>query len=72
MPGNLTENEKAFKKSWSHAYKTQEHLPGGYDDFGEFSAHVALSYRQEIVRLRTILQQHGIDSGEWADPVFET
>jgi hypothetical protein len=69
MPGNLTDHEQAFKKHWSRVYKVQEHQAGGYDDFGEFSAHVASYYRQEVLRLRAILQQHGIDPGSWSDPL---
>src|SRR5438552_1908296 len=50
MPGNLTDDEQAFKKRWSRIYKAQEHQAGGYDDLREFGAHVAHSYRQEILR----------------------
>ena len=69
MPGNLTDDEQAFKKRWSRVYKAQEQQASGYDDFGEFSAHIAYSYQQEVFRLRDILQQHGVDPGTWSDPV---
>ena len=69
MPTNLTDEEQAFKKRWSRIYKEQEHEGGGYDDFGKFSAHVAHGYRQEVLRLRAILEQNGIDPGDWSDPI---
>ena len=39
------------------------------DDFGEFSAHVAHYYQQEIQRLRALLRQHGVDAGACSDPI---
>jgi hypothetical protein len=69
MPGNLTADEQAFKSRWSRIYKHQERQANGYDDFGEFSAHVAHAYRQEVLRLRAILKQNGTDPGEWSDPI---
>ena len=69
MPGNLTDEEQGFKKRWSRAYKAQKHQTGGYDDFGEFSARVAHYYRQEILRLRALLRQYGVDCGVWTDPI---
>lgn len=69
MPGKLTEAEQAFKKHWSQGFKTQQTKNGGYDDFGEFSAHVACCYQEEVVRLHRLLQEHSIDPGEWLDPL---
>lgn len=69
MPGNLTDDEKSFKKRWSRIYKAQERQARGYDDFGEFSAHVANLYRHEIARLRAILQENDVDPGEWSGPI---
>ena len=69
MPGNLTDEEHAFRKQMSAAYKSQEHAGGGYDDWGEFTAHVAHEYRQEIDRLRELLRQHKVAAGAWHDPV---
>ena len=69
MPGNLTDDEQAFKKCWSRIYKAPEQQASGYDDFGEFSHHVAHSYRQEVLRLRALLQMEGVDPGPWSDPI---
>jgi hypothetical protein len=69
MPGKLTDDERAFKKYWSAVFLGQKDQVGGYDDFGEFSAHVAHGYRQEVLRLRAILEQNGADSGAWSDPL---
>ncbi len=71
MPGNLTDDEQSFKKRWSRIYKTQEHQAHGYDDFGEFSAHIANLYRDEIARLRAILQENNVDPGKWSDPISD-
>jgi hypothetical protein len=62
-------NDVAAKKRWRRIYKAQEHQAEGYDDFGEFSAHVAYSDRRAILRLRAILQERGVDPGAWSDPI---
>jgi len=54
------------------AYQAQEHLPDGFDDWGQFTAHVVHAQRVEIGRLRDLLVQHGIDAGEWDDPLAIT
>jgi hypothetical protein len=69
MPGKLTDDERAFKKLWSAAFTAQKADSRGYDDFGEFSAHIALGYRQEVQRLRALLEQNGIDPESWYDPL---
>jgi hypothetical protein len=69
MPGKLTVDEKAFKKRWSATFLAQKDQASGYDDFGEFSAHVAHSYRREVLRLRAILEKNIVDPGEWSDPI---
>ena len=69
MPGKLTDDERAFKKLWSAFFLGQKDQADGYDDFGEFSAHVAHGYRREILRLRGILQQNGVSPGTWSDPL---
>lgn len=53
----------------TRAYKGQEHAIEGYDDWGNFTAHVVHSQRSEIERLRRLLDSQGIDPGGWDDPL---
>lgn len=68
MSRPTTPDEEATRKEMTRLYKTQEHAPDDYNDWGQFTAHVVHSQRLEIVRLRTLLQSRGIDAGDWDDP----
>jgi hypothetical protein len=61
-----------FLKRSSQVYKAQLHQAAGYNDFGKIRVHVAHSYRQEVLRVRAILQQNDIDPGAWLDPFPDT
>jgi hypothetical protein len=61
--------EEQFRREMSAAYKAQVHDPGGYDDWGMFTAHVSQTYRKKIGRLHALLTQYDRAAGEWEDPV---
>lgn len=69
MPGKLTPNEETLRKRMGAFYKAQEHQQGGYDDWGEFTAHAVSEYKAEIDRLRRLLAQKNVPLPAWTDPV---
>ena len=69
MPRCLSDDEQAFRKHMSVSYKEQEGEEDGYDDWGEYTAHVAHEYHLEIIRLRDKLRHHGVDPGPWDSPL---
>ena len=69
MPRDNTDAEDRTKHEMIAVYQAQEHLPEGFDDWGMFTAHVVHTQRTEIERLRGLLEQNGIESGDWDDPL---
>lgn len=71
MSRQITPEEEATRSAVSHRYKAQEHQADGYNDWGQYTAHVVHCQRQEIARLRAALQGHGLAPGDWHDPFEE-
>lgn len=71
MPGRTSEDEEETRRLMKLSYKDQQHAPDGFDDWGEFTAHVVHAQRREIDRLRDRLREHGIEPGDWDDPLGE-
>lgn len=69
MARDTTPDEEETRKLMTGAYKDQEHEPEGFDDWGNFTAHVVHAQRREVARLRSKLSDHGIDPGGWDDPL---
>jgi hypothetical protein len=51
----------------TEAYKRQKEIPDGFDDWGRFTAYCVCEQRREIARLRGLLQENGLDPGQWED-----
>ncbi len=68
MPRQITNEEDATRKEMSRRYKAQEHDADGYNDWGQYTAHVVHCQRQEIARLRALLQRRNVEPGEWDEP----
>ena len=71
MPGKITQEEVAIRHQMSTTYKGQEASADGFDDWGEYTAHVIYLHRKEIYRLQQLLESKELNPGSWADP-FET
>lgn len=65
--GNMAE-EARTRREMTDAYKRQKDGPDGFDDWGRFTAHVVCTQRQEMERLRALLEEHGINAGSWDGP----
>ena len=68
MARENTHEEARTRREMTDAYKRQKDEPGGFDDWGKFTAHVVCAQRQEMERLRALLDEHGVDAGSWDDP----
>jgi hypothetical protein len=69
MARSTSPEEEDTRRLMTRAYKGQEHTPDGFDDWGNFTAHVVHAQRAEIERLRKLVGQQGLELGEWDDPL---
>lgn len=69
MARETTEAEERTRHRMIDVYRQQENLPDGFNDWGMFTAHVVHAQRMEIERLRGLLDQNGVDAGDWDDPL---
>lgn len=67
MPRDNTSEEGATRREMTEAYKRQKEIPDGFDDWGRFTAYCVCEQRREIARLRGLLQENGLDPGQWED-----
>lgn len=69
MPRENTSEEAETRREMTDAYRRQKEDPGGFDDWGKFTAYVVCAQRREIERLRGLLR-HNVDNCEsWDDPM---
>lgn len=71
MARPTTPQEEETRRLMTRAYKGQKYAPNGYDDWGDFTAHVVHAQRGEIDRLRSLIAQQRIDLNLWDDPLSE-
>ncbi len=69
MPRSTTNEEEETRRLMTRAYRGQKHAQDGFDDWGDFTAHVVHAQRREIGRLRDLLIDQRIDPDRWDDPL---
>lgn len=69
MGRETTDAEERTRHEMTDVYRQQKEWPDGFNDWGMFTGHVVHAQREEIERLRGLLEQKGVDAGDWADPL---
>lgn len=60
MPGKITDLKRDIRRRMSELYSRQKNHDDGYDDWGEYTAHIVYMYQQELDRVVLLAQDGGV------------